>query len=72
MKYKIASITDNRMILLILAAVAVIVGVAFILTGYWAKRADMYLMPGGFKGTVTVFFNVPSGKPERQWGKESF
>lgn len=69
MKYRIASITDNRMILLILTAVAVIVGVAFIMTGYWAKRADMYLMPDGFKGTVTVFFNDPSGKPERRDGE---
>jgi len=69
MKFKIASTTDNRMILLILTACAVIFGGVILLTGYWEKRADMYLMPDGFKGTATVFFNDPDGTPEKWDGK---
>lgn len=69
MKFKIASTTDNRMILLILTACAVIFGGVILLTGYWGKRADMYLMPDGFKGTATVFFNDPDGTPEKWDGK---
>lgn len=69
MKFKIAPIADNHMILLILTACAVIFGGVILLTGYWEKRADMYLMPDGFKGTVTVFFNDPDGMPEKRDGK---
>lgn len=69
MKFKIASTTDNRMILLILIASAVIFGGVILLTGYWEKRADMYLIPDGFKGTATVFFNDPDGIPEKRNGK---
>lgn len=69
MKFKIASTTDNRMILLILIASAVIFGGVILLTGYWEKRADMYLIPDGFKGTATVFFNDPDGTPEKWDGK---
>lgn len=69
MKLKIAPITDNRMILLILTACAVIFSGVLLLTGYWANRADIYLMPDGFKGTVTVFFNDPDGMPEKWVGK---
>lgn len=57
------------MILLILTACAVIFGGVILLTGYWGKRTDMYLMPDGFKGTATVFFNDPDGTPEKWDGK---
>lgn len=70
MKNKIAFTKDSRQILLIAIIVVVVLGTAFLLMDYWDKKADMYLIPEGFQGTATIYFDQPLGTPEKKDGEK--
>ena len=42
----------------------------FFLYAIFRKKGCMYMLPDGFKGMATVFFNDPSGKPEKRNGEK--
>ncbi|MBN9484561.1 MAG: hypothetical protein J0H46_14495 [Bacteroidetes bacterium] len=69
MKNNTASTIGSRRMLLIFGGIITVFIAGFFFTQYSEKRADMYLMPDGFKGTATVFFNDPDGMPEKWDGK---
>lgn len=52
----------------------IVIGIVFLfigiiwLTSYWNRESDIYLMPYGYRGQVTVFYNQTNGVPEKSDG----
>lgn len=70
MKSKFFLLKDSYKIPLILTGVVLLFTTAIFMTTYCEKRADIYLLPEGFNGTATVFFNEPAGAPENRSGEK--
>ena len=70
MEEKTSSLKGSQTTLLIFCVILMLFGAVLLFVEYLDKRADMYLLPEGFKGTATIFFNEPSGIPEKREGQQ--
>lgn len=61
---------DSHKMPLILTGVIFLLCTAIFIVMYCERRADMYLLPEGFNGTATVFFNDAAGIPDKRSGEK--
>lgn len=69
MKIEFISKPDTRIVMLVLIIIGIFVAASFLFAYYKEKDADMYIVPGDFKGKATVYFDQANGTPEKLDGE---
>ena len=67
-KQHFSELSPPMIAVIVIGIILFFIGIIWI-TSYWNKESDMYLMPYGYKGQVTIFYNQTDGVPEKLDGE---